>query len=68
MIAALLLLHVDEETAFWGLSAVVEKILPSDYYSTTMAGALVSCGWRHYDVINRFAPEMVWVDVLRLTG
>eukprot|EP00730_Choanoeca_flexa_P000492 TRINITY_DN10219_c0_g1_i1.p1 TRINITY_DN10219_c0_g1~~TRINITY_DN10219_c0_g1_i1.p1 ORF type:complete len:677 (+),score=188.48 TRINITY_DN10219_c0_g1_i1:343-2373(+) len=38
-IAALLLLFMDEEDAFWGLSAVVEKILPRGYYSKTMIGA-----------------------------
>jgi hypothetical protein len=41
-IAALLLLFMDEEDAFWALSAVVEKILPRDYYSKTMIGAQVS--------------------------
>ena len=38
MMAALLLLILDEEMAFWGLIAVVEHILPKAYYGSGMLG------------------------------
>ncbi len=39
-IAAFLLLLMDEESAFWLLSTIVEEIVP-DYYSPVMTGAKV---------------------------
>lgn len=39
-IAGVLLLVVDEETSFWGLSCVVEKLLPG-YFDRSMVMALV---------------------------
>lgn len=40
-IGALLLLHMKEKDAFWTLTALIEDILPKDYYDTTMIGARV---------------------------
>jgi hypothetical protein len=40
-IGALLLLHMNEKEAFWTLAALLEDILPKDYYDTTMIGARV---------------------------
>ncbi|EGD78515.1 hypothetical protein PTSG_09213 [Salpingoeca rosetta] len=41
MIAGLLLLIVDEETAFWGLVAAVHHLQPKDYYTSSMLGVQV---------------------------
>lgn len=38
MIAASLLLFLEEEDAFWMLCTIVEDLLPASYYSTTLAG------------------------------
>ena len=40
-ITALLLYHLTEENAFWVLASLLEDILPSDYYSSSMVGARV---------------------------
>jgi hypothetical protein len=39
MVAAVLLLFLDEGMAFWGLVAIVEHLLPKHYYNTTMIGS-----------------------------
>ena len=41
MIAAMLLLFVDEETSFWGLFATVNCLQPRDYYDLSMVGVQV---------------------------
>jgi hypothetical protein len=38
MVAAGLLLHLDEEAAYWMFCAVVENVLPADYFTPGMAG------------------------------
>jgi hypothetical protein len=40
-IGALLLCHMSEERAFWTLAALLENILPADYYSPSMIGGRV---------------------------
>jgi hypothetical protein len=40
-IAALLLCHLSEERAFWTLAALIENILPADYYNSSMIGGRV---------------------------
>ena len=48
-LAALLLLNMDEERAFWTLAVIVEDLLPQDYYTSHMVGSrtdqrvLLSC-------------------------
>jgi hypothetical protein len=37
-VTALLLMHLTEEQAFWILAALVEDILPTNYYATSMIG------------------------------
>ena len=36
-----MLLYLDEETAFWGLVAMVEYLMPQDYFSKTLIGAQI---------------------------
>lgn len=43
--AIALLVLEDEESAFWCLVAVVETILPAEYYSKTLTASQVSRGW-----------------------
>ena len=40
-LGAIILLYLDEETAFWGLVAMVEYLMPSEYFSRTLIGAQV---------------------------
>lgn len=39
MIAGMLLFHLEEEAAFWGLVAILEMIMPSGYYNTDLLAA-----------------------------
>lgn len=39
MLVAISLLFLDEETAFWFLAAIIEKLLPRDYYTPGLLGA-----------------------------
>ena len=36
---AILLLFLDEDDAFWGLVAIVESLMPAQYYDRTMIAA-----------------------------
>nr|XP_055108748.1 small G protein signaling modulator 3 isoform X11 [Symphalangus syndactylus] len=38
MVAACLLLFLEEEDAFWMMSAIIEDLLPASYFSTTLLG------------------------------
>lgn len=40
-LAGLMLLHMEEENAFWTLSALIETILPPNYYSPSLVGGRV---------------------------
>lgn len=40
-ICALLLLHMEEEKAFWAFSALLEDIMPSDYYVPSLVGGRI---------------------------
>ena len=39
MIAGMLLFHLEEEAAFWGLVGILEMIMPSGYYNTVLLAA-----------------------------
>lgn len=41
MIAASLLLLMEEEDAFWTMATIVEDLLPASYYSSTLVGMIV---------------------------
>jgi len=38
-LVSILLLFLDEDAAFWGLVAIVESLMPSQYYDRTMIAA-----------------------------
>lgn len=40
-LCGLLLLHMDEETSFWTLAALIEDILPPNYYSASLLGGRI---------------------------
>ena len=40
-LAAIALLYLEEEDAFWCLSAIIDSILPTDYYTATLLAAQV---------------------------
>lgn len=40
MLAAILLLVLEEDETYWAFRAVVTKLLPSDYFSSTLLGAM----------------------------
>lgn len=40
-LSGLMLLFMDEESAFWLLATVVDKLLPGDYFTRTMVGTYV---------------------------
>lgn len=41
-LAAVALLYLDQEDAFWSLVAIVEVFMPTDYYTKTLLGSQVS--------------------------
>lgn len=41
-LAAIALLYLDQEDAFWSLIAIVEVFMPRDYYTKTLLGSQVS--------------------------
>lgn len=60
-ICALLLLHMKEELAFWTFAALVEDILPADYYTPSMVGGRIdqnvfqACvAWKLPRIYNKF--------------
>ena len=38
-LVAILLLFLDEDDAFWGLVAIIESLMPAQYYDRTMIAA-----------------------------
>lgn len=45
MIAASLLLLLEEEDAFWIMVTIVEDLLPASYYSSTLIGEIKNKSW-----------------------
>lgn len=41
-LAAIALLYLDQEDAFWTLIAIVEVFMPRDYYTKTLLGSQVT--------------------------
>lgn len=58
MIAASLLLLLEEEDAFWIMVTIVEDLLPASYYSSTLIG-------RKYEINERKCVLIIYSQVYR---
>ena len=55
--STLLLVHADEEEAFWMLSAVVERILPEEFFSPTLLSSR-ACPLVLLDYVQEMLPKL----------
>jgi len=55
--STLLLVHADEEEAFWTLSAIVERILPEGFFSPSLLPSR-ACPLVLLDYVQEFAPKL----------
>ncbi|KIK91821.1 hypothetical protein PAXRUDRAFT_830499 [Paxillus rubicundulus Ve08.2h10] len=55
--STLLLVHADEEEAFWVLSAIVERILPEDFFSPSLLPSR-ACPLVLLDYVQEFLPKL----------
>lgn len=55
--STLLLVHADEEEAFWTLSAIVERILPEDFFSPSLLPSR-ACPLVLLDYVQEFIPKL----------
>ncbi|KAF5379653.1 hypothetical protein D9615_005777 [Tricholomella constricta] len=55
--STLLLVHADEEEAFWTLSAIVERILPEDFFSPSLLPSR-ACPLVLLDYVQEFVPKL----------
>ncbi|KAG5643082.1 hypothetical protein DXG03_001577 [Asterophora parasitica] len=55
--STLLLVHADEEEAFWTLSAIVERILPEDFFSPSLLPSR-ACPLVLLDYVQEFVPRL----------
>ncbi|TFK73323.1 TBC-domain-containing protein [Pluteus cervinus] len=55
--STLLLVHADEEEAFWVLTAIVEKILPEDFFSPSLLPSR-ACPLVLLDYVQEFLPKL----------
>lgn len=64
--AIALLVLEEEESAFWCLVAIVETIMPTDYYSNTLTASQVSGAGRglgsHAGQCPRAVPRSLWLS------
>ncbi|EGO24973.1 hypothetical protein SERLADRAFT_356366 [Serpula lacrymans var. lacrymans S7.9] len=55
--STLLLVHADEEEAFWVLCAIVERILPEDFFSPSLLPSR-ACPLVLLDFVQEFTPKL----------
>lgn len=55
--STLLLVHADEEEAFWSLSAIIERILPEDFFSPSLLPSR-ACPLVLLDYVQEFIPKL----------
>ncbi|KAF9525807.1 rab-GTPase-TBC domain-containing protein [Crepidotus variabilis] len=55
--STLLLVHADEEEAFWMLAAIVEKILPEDFFSPSLLPSR-ACPLVLIDYVQEYTPNL----------
>ena len=57
MTSTLLLVHADEEEAFWVLSAIIERILPEDFFSPSLLSSR-ACPLVLQDYVQELLPKL----------
>ncbi|KAK7055916.1 GTPase activating rab protein [Favolaschia claudopus] len=55
--STLLLVHADEEDAFWALAAIIEKILPEDFFSPSLLPSR-ACPLVLQDYVKEYTPKL----------
>ena len=55
--STLLLVHADEEEAFWVLSAMIERILPEDFFSPSLLSSR-ACPLVLMDYVQELLPKL----------
>jgi len=55
--STLLLVHADEEEAFWALAAIVERILPEDFFSPSLLPSR-ACPLVLLDYVKEYCPKL----------
>ena len=55
--STLLLVHADEEEAFWMLAAIVERILPEDFFSPSLLPSR-ACPLVLLDYVQEYTPKL----------